>query len=111
VALVTKIRFPPGGVTLQSAELNFAFTVVFAERDKVHVPVPEQPPPDQPANFELAFGTAVKVMDVPPPKDALQVAPQLMPAGLLVTVPLPLPDLVTVSVFVVAHAARLICVG
>ena len=96
--LETKIFFPPGGVILQSAGLNFASTVVLALSVTVQVPVPEQPPPDQPANLEPAFGVAVKVIEEPPPNDAPQVEPQLMPDGLEVNVPAPKPDLVTLRV-------------
>ena len=67
-----------------------------AVRSTVHVPVPVQAP-DQPANVELAPAAAVKVTDVPLAKLALHVDPQLMPAGLLVTVPVPVPASATVS--------------
>ena len=50
------------------------------------VPVPEQPPPLQPENPAPA---AVSVTDVPLLKEAVQVAPQLRPAGLDVTDPVP----------------------
>ena len=40
----------------------------------------------------------MSVTDEPPPKAKAHVAPQLMPDGLLTTVPLPVPALVTVSV-------------
>src|SRR5829696_252713 len=67
----------------------------------VHVPVPEQPSPSQPANVDPDAGVAVSVTDVPLVKLAEQLDPQLMPAGLLVTVPLPPPDLTTVRVRIV----------
>ena len=73
-------------------------TVVAALSATIQVPVPEQPPPVQPAKVEPAAGVAVRVMGVPPVNAAEHVAPQEMPAGLLVTVPAPAPDLVTVSV-------------
>jgi hypothetical protein len=62
----------------------------------VHVPVPEQPPL-QPVKVEPAAGVAVSVTAVPEVKEVEQVAPQEIPAGELVTVPLPVPALATVS--------------
>ena len=54
----------------------------------MQLPVPLQAPP-QPVKLQPLAGVAVKVTGVPLEKFALQVAPQLMPAGELVTVPLP----------------------
>jgi hypothetical protein len=62
------------------------------------VPVPEHPLPFQPANPEPVDGTAVKVTTVLLLKADEQADPQVMPAGLLVTVPLPAPVLLTESV-------------
>ena len=64
----------------------------------VQVPVPEQPPPLQPLNVDPAAGVAVKVTTVPLAYAAMQVAPHEIPEGLLVTVPIPGPELITVSV-------------
>ena len=64
----------------------------------LHVPVPVQPPPLQPVNVEPAAGAAVKVTTVPLVKPVEHVAPQEMPAGALVMLPLPAPDVATVSV-------------
>ena len=75
-----------------------AVTVVAALIVTVQVAVPEQPPPLQPVKVEPATGAAVKVTEVPLANAAAQVAPQEMPAGALVTVPLPAPVLLTVSV-------------
>src|SRR2546426_7702852 len=77
--------------------VNVAVTVVAAVRVTVQVPLPEQPPPVQPLKVEPAAGAAVSVTAVPLVKLAEQVAPQVMPAGELVTVPLPVPALLTVS--------------
>ncbi len=62
--------------------LTFAFMVTWQV-----VVVPEQPP-DQPLNTEFASGVAVKVTWVP--------AEKLVPAGLVKTLPLPVPFLVMV---------------
>jgi hypothetical protein len=67
----------------------------------VHVPVPLQPPPLHPTNTEDGAALAVKVTELAVGNGALHVAPQLIPAGLLVTVPDPVPAFVTVSVEVV----------
>jgi hypothetical protein len=64
---------------------------------KVTMPV-VQPVPDQPENIEPAAGVAVSVTKVPLLNEAEQVLPQLMPAGPLVTVPVPEPALATESV-------------
>jgi hypothetical protein len=64
----------------------------------VHVPFPEQPLPLQPAKVEPVAALAVSVTELPFAKPAEQVAPQLIPAGLDVTVPVPFPAFVTVSV-------------
>ena len=67
----------------------------------VHGPVPVQPPPDQPAKVALAAGAAVNVTAVPVSNSApcvAHAAVQLMPVGADVTVPVPAPALVAVSV-------------
>ena len=61
----------------------------------LQVPVPEHPPPLQLEKVDPALGEAVKVTLVPELYGSEQSAPQLMPAGLEVTVPEPVPDLVT----------------
>ena len=45
--------------------------------------------PDHPPNTQLLPGTAVRTTVVPAAYDWLQVLPQLMPAGELVTMPVP----------------------
>ena len=68
-----------------------AFTVT------VQVSVPEHTPPLQPVKVEPAEGEAVSVTLVPFGKANEQVEPQSMPAGLLVTVPLPAPVLLILN--------------
>jgi hypothetical protein len=62
------------------------------------LPVPEHAP-DQPVKVELADAVAVNITSVPSLYASLQSEPQLMPVGLLVTVPLPVPAFVTVRVY------------
>ena len=83
-------------VSVCDTRSNWAFTVVAAVTVTTHVPVPEQPPPLQPMKFEPALAAAVSVTIVPETNGAVHVAPQVMPAGALVTVPAPVPDFVTV---------------
>src|SRR5437879_11607259 len=99
---VPEIVAPAVGVMMEAAggvmSVNVAVTVVAALRVTVQAPGPEQPPPVQPLKVEPPAGAAVSVTAVPLAKLAAQVAPQVMPAGLLVTVPAPVPALETVSV-------------
>jgi hypothetical protein len=62
----------------------------------VHVDVPLHPP-DHPPKVALDAGAAVRVTTVPAEKPATQVVPQLIPEGLVVMLPPPVPDVVTVS--------------
>ena len=99
-ALVTVPLPAPAFVTVSAKDdcMKVAVTEVAALIVTVQVPVPEHPPPLQPVNVEPAAAAAVSVTDVPLVKEAEHVAPQEIPAGLLVTVPLPAPALETVSV-------------
>lgn len=80
----------------EADKLNVAVTVALAVGVTTHDPVPLQPP-DQPANVEPVLGAAVRVTGVPLAKLAVHVVPQLIPVGLLVTVPVPVPALCTVT--------------
>jgi len=71
-------------------------TAVSLSRIRLHGAVPEQAPV-HPVKVEPELAFPVSVTDVPVAKLALHVRPQLMPAGALVTVPVPLPESVTVS--------------
>jgi len=81
---------------LGGAVENVAPTAVSLCRVRLHGVVPEHAPV-HPVKVEPLLGFAVSVTDVPTVKLALHVSPQLMPAGVLVTVPAPVPELVTVS--------------
>ncbi len=65
----------------------------------MQAPVPLQPPPDHPVKVEPASAIAVNVTAVLSVYDSVQSAPQFMPEGELVTVPAPVPVLVTVNVY------------
>src|SRR3989442_13441437 len=73
------------------------------------IPVPLHPAPLQPLNTDPLAGTADNVTDVPMTNDALHVAPQLIPAGLLVTVPPPLPVFVTVRAYNCVYVTLTAC--
>ena len=75
--------------------MNVAVTEVSAVIGTVQVPVPEQPPPLQPLNVDPVEAEAVRVTIVL--KVNKQVNGQLIPAGALVTVPLPVPSRRTVN--------------
>src|SRR5690349_12978248 len=64
--------------------------------DTTHASVPLHAPL-QPAKVEPSAGDGVSVTLVPVRYDSLQSTPQVMPAGALVTVPAPIPALLTVS--------------
>jgi hypothetical protein len=54
----------------------------------------------QDSSIEFASGAAVSVTVLPVAKLAVQVGPQTMPVGELVTVPIPVPDFLTVNAMV-----------
>lgn len=79
------------------ATLNVAVTLAAVVIAMVQVVAPVHAP-DHPANTAPLPGVAVSVTEVPVLNCVEQVGPQLMPAGLLVTVPVPEPALATVRV-------------
>src|SRR3984957_16340247 len=99
VGLLVTVPVPvPALVTLnlKTTALNVAVTDFAALIVTLQVPVPVQAPL-QPANVEPAAALPVSVTTGPLLKLGLQVAPQLIPVGLLVTVPVPVPALVTLN--------------
>jgi hypothetical protein len=73
-------------------------TVQLRAADIVTLPSVQSASPVHPANVEPADGEAASATPVPEVNAALHVAPQLIPAGVLVTVPVPLPALLIVNV-------------
>jgi hypothetical protein len=69
-----------------------AVTVVSAFIVTTQLEVPLHTPPLQPVNVEPLAGAAANVTELPMVKGAEQVAPQAMPDGVLVTLPLPVPE-------------------
>src|SRR5579872_1093147 len=104
IGLVTPVATAPKfrlvGVRVTAGlllELNVAVTALAADMVTLQVPVPEQAPL-QPAKVDPAAAVSVRVTTVPLLKFALQVPGQVMPAGLLLTEPVPVPASVTVKV-------------
>ena len=86
-------------------KLKLAVIVTAVFPTKVHGTVPEQPPLVHPPNVEPAAGVAARVTELPEANVAEQKVPQLMPVGVLATVPVPLPVLLTVTVILVVVEA------
>ena len=76
--------------------VNIAVTPCAADIVNTQAPDPLHAPP-QPAKLEPLAGVAVRVTLEACPKLATQIAPQAMPPGLLEMLPVPVPDLLTVS--------------
>jgi hypothetical protein len=79
--------------------VNVASTLCARSTVTTHAPVPAQAPA-QPANIEVPSGVAERVTTCPPSKAYEHVGPQLIPDGDDVTVPPPLPAIVTVTGYV-----------
>src|SRR2546426_3524880 len=109
--LLVTVPLPlPADVTLRVySGVKLALTACAALIVTMQVPVPLHPAPLQPANTDPLAGAAVKVTCVPLTNAALHVTPQSMPAGLLLTVPMPLPVLVTVRVSPCVKVALTAC--
>jgi hypothetical protein len=105
--VVAVVDPPDGTVTMTPVgPLNVAVTVVAADTVTVQAPVPSQGAL-QPVKVEPVAGAAVNVTEVPPGKFAEQVGLQLIPAGVLITVPVPDPASVTVSAKLVVPPPKL----
>jgi hypothetical protein len=89
------VKVPGAGAV---AALKTAVMVRLDEIVVLHVPVPLQPPPLQPAKTDPEAAVAVRVTVVPFSNDREHVDPQLIPLGLLVTVPAPVPVFLIVRV-------------
>jgi hypothetical protein len=91
--LVTEPEPVPDFVTLRAwtigAGLNVAVTAESVFSVTAQLPAPEQPPPDQPLKIDPDAGVAVSVTVEPFVKGDEQAMLQSIPAGLLVTEPLP----------------------
>ena len=96
MATVPKLKLVGDSVRTGPPVLKVAVTDLAALIVTEHVPVPVQAPL-HPANVEPDAGEAVSVTAVPLLKFALHVLGQLIPLGLLVTFPLPVPARVTVN--------------
>src|SRR5262245_63813875 len=84
--------------TLTRSPAKVAVTVVGPVRLTGHGSAPLQPPPVSSRSTEPVAGVPVSMTDDPARKSDAQLAPQSIPAGALVTVPLPDPDLTTVRI-------------
>jgi hypothetical protein len=94
--LVTVPPPVPDLVTVRTRPgVNVAVTDLAAFMVSMQVPVPEQSPL-HPVNTDPESAAAVNVTDSPWSNAAVQVVPQLIPDGTLVTEPVPLPAFVTV---------------
>ncbi len=76
--------------------MNVAVTVTGEFPVTVQTAVPEHAPL-QPSNLEPEAAVAVRVTSVPGAYVAVQLLPQVMPTGVLLTVPVPVPALVMVT--------------
>jgi hypothetical protein len=91
----------PSWITVScSKAVKVAVTARATSRVIVQVPVPVQPPPDQPEKTDAGVSVAaVSVMRVPCINGAEHVVGQSIPSTLEVTWPVPDPTWVTVSCF------------
>jgi hypothetical protein len=102
--LLVTVPFPlPVLPILRIGPANVAVHVMFWLT--VTTPSAQSAAPLHPLNVDPLAGVAVSVTAVPVAYASEQSAPHVMPAGLLVTVPAPVPCLVTVSVATAVNVA------
>ena len=94
---VTESMYEGEGAAGGEAAVKVAPTVTGALPVNVHGAVPVHPPPLQPPNVEPLTAVADTVTTVPLEYVSTQSVPQLIPVGLLVTVPWPVPPTLTVT--------------
>jgi len=84
-----------------SGTTKVAVTFTSAAIERVQVPTPVQPPPDQPAKVDPPVAAAVRTTLLLPGANSAEhaVVPQLIPTGADVTFPVPFPALVTVNAY------------
>lgn len=104
-----KVSFDPSGPDtlsmLTTTRVNVAVTVFAVSIVTVQGFVDPEHPPVQPLKTDVASGVALSWTEEPAANDAVQVAPQSTPAGVLTTVPPPVPAFVAVSCRRVAKLA------
>ncbi len=83
-------------VNVKVDNVKVAVTFLAAVIETVQGLVPEQPPPDQLVKVDPVAGVAVRTTLSPAGNSAEQVVPQLISSAAEVTVPVPVPALVTV---------------
>jgi len=83
--------------SVQVLSVKMAMTYLVEVMATLQVPVPEQSAPLQPAKVEPVAGTAERLTVVLGLKLKAQVVPQSMPAGELVTDPVPVPVMVIIK--------------
>ena len=86
-----------GVVTGTVMSLKVAVTFLELSMTTVQILPLTSAQPDQEVKVELASATAVRVREVPYMNVVEQVLPQSIPPRLEVTVPLPVPELITLS--------------
>lgn len=85
--------------------VNVAPTFLAADKVTAQVVVVPLHAPDHPVKLEPVVGAAVNVTTLPWSKLALHVAPQSIPAGADVTLPVPVPKAATVSATLLGASA------